>query len=259
MQNINNFQAKCPLPVTVVGGICDRTTERTWPGSVKMSRIEYVSGQKIGECVYLYDTQLRPRKAMFQCKCGNEFETAIGNVKNNHTQSCGCLQKERTGNATRVHGLKDHPLYRKWKDMKKRCYNPNVKDYKDYGGRGIVVCEEWKNNFKAYFDYISSLENAMQPGLSIDRIRNNEGYKPGNLRWADQHIQSTNRRVMPNNTSGCTGVCYHSRDDKWSAYITIHGERIWLGYHKTSWNAYDARIEYIKNNGLIEYLPKQKS
>ena len=73
-----------------------------------------------------------------------------GNLKSNHTQSCGCLQKELASLANKTHGKRKHPLYGTWVKMKQRCYNPNNKDYKYYGARGIRVCTRWLDSFENF-------------------------------------------------------------------------------------------------------------
>lgn len=89
------------------------------------------------------------------------------------------------------HGMKGTPEYEAWRAMKKRCLNPNHPAYKNYGGRGITIHAEWQNNFVAFL-----AEIGMRPssGYSLDRIDNNRGYEPGNIRWSDAMTQNRNRR-----------------------------------------------------------------
>lgn len=90
------------------------------------------------------------------------------------------------------HGMKGTKLYNTWKSMKRRCYNSNYKYYKDYGARGITICDEWLHHFKPFFDW--AMDNGYKEGLSIDRIDNNKGYSHDNCRWVDQSTQNENTR-----------------------------------------------------------------
>ena len=96
------------------------------------------------------------------------------------------------------HGLKDHPLYRTWSHMKTRCYNMKSPDYKDYGKRGIVVCDLWKDDIVEFFYW--SLKNGWKKGLTIERINNNKGYSPDNCKWIPMEEQPKNRRSVRNIT-----------------------------------------------------------
>ena len=84
--------------------------------------------------------------------------------------------------------------------MKNRCFNPKSLKYKDYGGRGITVCEEWRNDFIKYYEYVSKLPHFNEKGYSIDRINDNGNYEPGNVRWATAKEQANNTRR--NKTNG---------------------------------------------------------
>lgn len=134
------------------------------------------------------------------CECGNIVFMAYSQLrmKKHPSISCGCKKKERLGKASITHGLSRCieliPIYNSWKGMKSRCYNPNNPKYKDYGGRGIIVCDEWKDDFKAFYDW--AISNGWEKGLTIDRYPNNETgiYEPSNCRWANDDQQSKNRR-----------------------------------------------------------------
>jgi hypothetical protein len=103
------------------------------------------------------------------------------------------------------HGLSHHPLYRVYASMIQRCYNENNPGYKNYGGRGIEVCDAWKNDPGLFLDYIERLPNFGEDGYSIDRINNDGNYEPGNLRWADRFIQANNKRPPKNNSNNRNG------------------------------------------------------
>lgn len=94
-----------------------------------------------------------------------------------------------------IHGLTSGkrmpPEYRIWASMIQRCHNPNDKDFYLYGGRGIIVCDEWRSSFKLFIEHVGWRP---RPGLSLDRIDNSSGYEPNNVRWVDSIQQSRNKR-----------------------------------------------------------------
>lgn len=92
------------------------------------------------------------------------------------------------------YGVRQNKYYYAWSMMKQRCENPKNIGYKNYGGRGIKLCDEWRNSFQDYFDYVSALPHFGEPGRTLDRINNDGNYEPGNVRWATRTEQSRNQR-----------------------------------------------------------------
>jgi len=165
--------------------------------------IKYEIGQTVGICTYLggdyykqYATT-RSRFAKFECPCGEHFEAAINKVKGRNAKCPVCaaanLAAIQKGNIT--HGLSKSQkrLYHLWTGIKDRCYNPDSEFFYRYGGRGIKMWEGWLNDFKAFFDYITTeLPPWPGKGYSLDRIENDEDYKPFNLKWSTQKEQVRN-------------------------------------------------------------------
>lgn len=102
-------------------------------------------------------------------------------------------QSAESGQFVRTHGMTDTPEYQAWANAIYRCENRNSPLWQNYGGRGIRVCDEWRNSFDAFIEHLGPRPE----GCSLDRIDVNKGYEPGNCRWADARLQANNRRNTP--------------------------------------------------------------
>lgn len=129
-----------------------------------------------------------------RCDCGTEKIISGKSLRSGNTFSCGCYKKE---NITK-HGLYKHSLYRVWTDMKGRCYNENNKHYKDYGGRGIFVCERWMDVELFFEDMLEAYEKHLYRNKTtqLDRINNDNGYSFENCKWSTSVENANNTRLL---------------------------------------------------------------
>lgn len=121
------------------------------------------------------------------CDCGHPHSLNRGAWRK--TQSCGCLRRDHAASLNTQHGMTGSPTYNSWQSMIRRCTNPRAADYDRYGGRGITVCQRWRD-FSAFLDDMG----VRPPGHTLDRVDNDRGYEPSNCRWATTSEQNLNRR-----------------------------------------------------------------
>ena len=203
----------------------------------------------IGETYRKYPTEKSNRKysfGLYECQyCKKEFEAQVSNIKNGNTKSCGCLNGD-------AHGLTSHKFYHTWRQMVQRCTNPKIKVYKDYGGRGISVCEEWLN-IRNFVDWAEKT-HPNQEGYTLDRINNDKGYSPENCTWSDKTTQNINQRMNKSNTSGFVGIYWNKASKKWDAKIGVNSKLVHIGTFHAKEEAVQARDNYIIENNLSHKL-----
>jgi hypothetical protein len=131
------------------------------------------------------------------CSCGGATDVYQGNLVSGKIKSCGCLHKEScaaTGHAGARHGLSNEPIYYVWRTMNARCYNRNTKEYRNYGARGISVCDEWLGDSGLLKFIVWARGHGYARGLALDRIDNNGNYCPENCRVVTPRENCNNTR-----------------------------------------------------------------
>ena len=209
------------------------------------------SNQKYGRLTTLKEVEpyispggdYKTRKYLCRCDCGGEVSVMITSLRSGNTQSCGCINSERVTKQNKERAIYDgysqNKHFSRWKGMIERCYYPKHKDYHNYGGRGITVCEEWREHPKAFIEWIEK-ESNYKKGLSLDRIDGDGNYEPDNCKFSTPTEQALNRNIMSSNTSGHPGVTEHT-NGRWRARINVNKKRISLGVYETKEGAIEAR------------------
>jgi hypothetical protein len=172
----------------------------TWltPGRIKM-RCPDITGKRFSYLTVLERSPKKPKSGGYslwecQCACGNKSTVRGSNLRMGRTVSCGCFNAQ----SKIVHGHTYHYLRGTWSTIKYRCCNPKAKQWPDYGGRGITLHPAWQDLPTFVADILAEIGHRPN-GKTLDRINNDDGYKPGNIRWATSREQNQNKR---NSTSG---------------------------------------------------------
>lgn len=196
-------------------------------------------------------------KKEFLCECLNcgSRIVLIGTfVKNGYSKSCGCLKRETSRKNMTKHGMCGTKLYNIWRSMKARCYSEHYHAKHRYKDRGIVVCDEWKDNFTKFYE---DMKDGYFEGAQIDRINNDDIYKKENCRWVTPSENANNRSKYYNKT-GYTGVTFKESINKYCAYMYYKRKSIHIGTFETLEDAVRTRREFIikfndENNTNIKY------
>ena len=200
-----------------------------------MSNFVDYSGQKFGRLTVLSRAENKNGRTMFNCvcECGNKKAIWIESLKNGSTKSCGCLSREIVAAKNYRHGQRNTRLYRIWLTMKSRCYLPSQVGYKYYGGQGVTVCDEWKNDFMSFHDW--AMNNGYEETLTIDRIDPYGNYEPSNCRWSTVKEQCNNRSSNINITIGNATKSLMS----WCEIFNVDYKKVHARYQRNGYESID--------------------
>lgn len=211
----------------------------------------------LGQQFMTLSSKEKKRMGMFICpECNREFKTHYYNAIKGKTKSCMECKKSIISKKRTTHGYGRHPLIKiHWRTIN-CCTNKESEFYHRYGGRGIKVCEEWKDplNFINW-----CLENGYKEGLTIDRINNDGNYEPNNCRWVSLFVNASNKNTYKNNKSGYSGIHFFKPTKKWSATVRYENKVNCLGHYYSKKEALEARNKFIRDNNLPHIIQEWKN
>lgn len=185
-----------------------------------MPKFKDITGQRFGKLLIsgLTGEINRDRRHLWnaKCDCGRECKVISKYLINGETKSCGCLRSETCIKRNTTHGLRHTREYSIWLGIKKRCLDENHSTYKNYGRVGVSIYNPWADDFEKFLDYVGKCPDS---NSTLDRINNNQGYIPGNVRWLSSNDQRRNRRKFKNNKTGVCGVGLKKRNGLVVSYV----------------------------------------
>lgn len=192
-----------------------------------MGQYKDLTNKKFGRLTALYRLHNTGNKTKWLCicDCGNLKEARQDQLCNGRTKSCNCLYKDSNA----IHGKSNTRLYTIWQNMKARCYQKTARNYKDWGGRGIKVCDEWKHTFENFYSW--SMENGYQNDLTIERIDVDGNYAPDNCKWMT--IQEQQRNTTRNRKFTYNGETHCLKE--WCEILGLNYQTV-LARHKRGWS-----------------------
>lgn len=179
-------------------------------------------------------TEHQPTRWHCACVCGKETIVGSYALTSGRIKSCGCYIKEFTGKRARTHGLTKSRAYRIWVDMRRRCLEPQEPSYRNYGARGIAVCERWKDPHGGFENFLADMGHPPHRH-TLDRIDNDGPYAPENCKWATYKEQHRNKRT--NRIEYLNGI-----GKPLSEWVEIHGANYYRVLHRLrlGWTFEDA-------------------
>lgn len=205
--------------------------------------MENLLGKKFNRLTVVKDSKRRDSSGNIYwdclCECGGTTQTTRYHLKNGNTTSCGCYFVERITK----HGKSGTRTYMSWAYMKNRCLSKNNTEYKNYGGRGITVCDEWLD----FENFYKDMGDQPTTKHEIDRIDVNGNYEPSNCRWVTKSLNIHNKRKSNGCTSKYKGVVFRKDTSKWSSSISKDGKTYSLGCYDTEEEAAE-----VYNNKSLE-------
>jgi hypothetical protein len=244
MKNKSPFQEHCQKGTTVPAGL-----PLFLIGGIFMKMVE-----NLGMLSPTVKSKRKNRFAIYECPiCRRHFKTQIALIKSGNTKSCGCTRKIKLSALSLKHGCSQTAIYKIWRSIKQRCGNTNDKGYKNYGGRGICICQEWDNDFVKFKDW--AFLNGYCAKVEIDRINNDGNYTPENCRFVSHSVNNQNKRILTSrNKSGYRGVSFDNRRKKWVSQIAINKKTHYLGGFNSKELAAVTYNNYVMENKTFHPL-----